>query len=214
MTSGGIRGQSLPGRGGDCLRCGIKKPRRRSVLFNRSTANADSPGRTSSACVLAPPFATKDASSQNPAFRSRLAPLLRLQTTASVPLKSSPLQSPILPTDLAPEFSQYHAAESVSAPSAATADVGHVALRTTDTFISPVRSRSKPGSSISSFKPSRTLRHILRRQASLPKTREFASFPHSPVHSCFRHGLLPGPPGSGHPPKGSVASPTIHPDAV
>ena len=48
---------------------------------------------------------------------------------------------------------------------------------------------------------------ILRRQASLPKTREFASFPHSRVHSCFRHGLLPGPPGSGHPQKSSVASP-------
>ena len=38
-------------------------------------------------------------------------------------------------------------------------------------------------SSISSFKPSRTLRHILRHQASLPKTREFASFPHSRIHS-------------------------------
>jgi hypothetical protein len=70
-----------------------------------------------------------------------------------------------------------------------------------------VRSRSEPGSFISFFKPSRTLRHILRRQASLPRTREFASFPHSRVHSCFRHGLLPGPPGSCHPPKWSAAFP-------
>jgi hypothetical protein len=110
--------------------------------------------------------------------------------------RTSPQNSPsTMPTDPVP------------APSVAAADVGHVALRTTDAFISPVRSRSEPGSFISSLKPSRTLRHILRRQASLPKTRELASFPHSRVHSCFRHGLLPGPPGSGHPPKWSVASP-------
>jgi hypothetical protein len=154
--------------------------------------------RTSSACVPAPPFATKDASSQNPAFRSRLVPLLRLQTTVSVPSKSSPLQSPILLTDLASELSQYHATDPVPAPSVATADVGHVALRTTDAFVSPVRSRSEPGSFNSSLKPSRTLRHILRRQPSLPKTRELASFPRSRVHSCFRYGLLPRQPGSGH----------------